>query len=124
MPAPQWELKINPNTVLVLFSIASTLIGVGMVYQQVKGNQQASAETFSQMDKRIVKLESQVHDLIGLNYRLSNAERSLDLMSADLRIANKSLGDLSANIRVMQEILQRIESTQRKTAVEPGNVPG
>lgn len=103
----------NVNTYI---SIAGFLILLaGMVYTEGQSTQklQSTVETFAkyqtETDNRIAQIEAQTRQLDSLAYRIGAAEASNAAVSRIMSDLQAAVSIQSGDIRVVKEILQRIE---------------
>ena len=111
MKTPSWKWEWNPNTLLQLISIISIIGGGGYSLAQLHATQSNLTNEIIDIKSRTVSLEAlyrktDIHEL-----RISNIESAASESVNNIRTMQNSLNSLGSDIRVMREILQRIDSS-------------
>ena len=111
--APAWKWEWNLNTVVILLGFAGGLVAWGATWERLSSNQGAHARTLDQIDKRVTTLEASMRLLDNHELRISSMEKQAAEAATSMKVVESTLNSLSVDTRVMREILQRIEASQR-----------
>ena len=111
--APAWKWEWNLNTLVILLGFAGGLIAWGATWERVSANQDVHAQSLERLDKRVTAVEVSLRQLDNHELRLSSVEKQAAEAATSMRAVESTLNTLSADTRVMREILQRIEAGQR-----------
>lgn len=107
--ATNWEFKVNPNTILHLVTIGSVLVGLGMIWQENKAGVQANARAIEQHQQLITQLANSMSTYSNLPYRVQAMEVRLGSAETAQRDTDRTLNQLASDIRLMREILERLD---------------
>ncbi|WP_034884904.1 hypothetical protein [Ensifer aridi] len=113
MKAPAWKWELNLNTLVILFGFGGGLIAWGATWERVNANQEAHAQSIDRLDKRLTAAEVSLRQIDNHELRISAVEKQAAEAATSMRAVETTLNALSADTRVMREILQRIEASQR-----------
>lgn len=111
--APAWKWEWNLNTLVILFGFAGGLIAWGATWERVSANQDAHAASIDRLDKRVTAVEVTVRQLDTLDLRISAVEKQAAEAATSMRAVENTMHNLSSDMKVVREILQRIEASQR-----------
>lgn len=111
--APKWRFEYNLNTVVILLGFVGGIAAWGATWERLSSNQSAQARTIDQIDKRVTTLEASMRVLDNHELRISSMEKQAAEAATSMRAVEVTLNSLSVDTRVMREILQRIEASQR-----------
>ena len=114
--APAWKWEWNLNTVVILMGFAGGLIAWGATWERVSANQDSHAASLDRLDKRLAAVEVAIRQLDNHELRISAVEKQAAEAATSMRAVETSIGNLSSDMRVIREILQRIEASQRDGA--------
>jgi len=114
--APKWRFEYNLNTLVILAGFAGSLIAWGATWERLSSSQIAQAASLDRLDKRVTAVEVTLRQLDNHELRLSAVEKQAAEAATSMRAVESTLNTLSADTRVMREILQRIEAGQRDGA--------
>jgi len=106
----------NLNTVVLLGGFGITLASLAISYGQF-------VERSKNVEIRVDALEAQVRKIDTIDYRLTAAEAFGVTASRSLEEMRAAISQQSGDIRVMREILQRLESQSKAAVFKPGSVP-
>lgn len=110
-----WE-RWNINTIVLLGGFALTLGGLvvssGMFIQRS-----------NYLETRVESLEVQVRKIDTMDYRLTAAENSGASVSRSLDELRAAVAQQSGDLKVVREILQRLESQSKAAVFDLGKVP-
>ncbi len=113
---PTWKFEWNLNTLVILFGFAGGLVAWGATWERVNANQDSHANSIDRLDKRLTAAEVSLRQLDKHELRISAVEKQAAEAATSMRAVESTLNSLSTDTRVMREILQRIEASQRDGA--------
>ena len=112
---PKWRFEYNLNTLGIIFGFAGGLIAWGATWERVNANQDSQANSIDRLDKRLTAAEVSLRQIDNHELRIS-AEKQAAEAATSMKAVENTLNSLSIDTRVMCEILQRIEASQRDGA--------
>lgn len=125
------KLEWNLNTVLQVISLLSFLVGGIYLWANTTrdvedlqhwriGHEQYHKERLAEVkgiegrtEERFRAIEGEVRKIDGLSYRIAAAEQSTATTAAAIKDLQALVSAQSGDIKVIREILQRIEAGQR-----------
>lgn len=110
--APAWKWELNPNTVIQIITICGFFIGGGMLWERINTGTNENRADIERIDKRLTAVEVEMRVLDTQDLRLSAVEKQANDAAVSMRSLEGTLNVLGSDIRVVREILQRIESSQ------------
>ncbi|MQW07786.1 hypothetical protein GHK45_29725 [Sinorhizobium meliloti] len=115
---PKWRFEYNLNTLVILFGFAGGLIAWGATWERVNANQDSQANSIDRrrLDKRLTAAEVSLRQIDNHELRISAVEKQVAEAVTSMKAVENTLNSLSIDTRVMREILQRIEASQRDGA--------
>ncbi|QFI65808.1 hypothetical protein [Sinorhizobium alkalisoli] len=113
---PTWKFEWNLNTLVILFGFAGGLVAWGATWERVNANQDSHADSIDRLDKRLTAAEVSLRQLDKHELRISAVEKQAAEAATSMKAVENTLNSLSIDTRVMREILQRIEASQRDGA--------
>lgn len=121
IPGPKREWNINTVISVVGFAImlTSMAIGYGRFTEQMMQTTAELSAYKSATDLRIAKLETDTRQLDNLSFRMSAAETSNAAVTRALGDLQSSVSDQSGDIKVIREILVRIEQQSTPASFAP-----
>ncbi|MGN7734354.1 hypothetical protein [Ensifer sp. 22564] len=111
--APAWKWEWNLNTVVILLGFAGGLVAWGATWERLSSNQGAHARTLDQIDKRVTTLEASMRLLDNHELRITGVEKQAAEAATSMRAVENTLNSLSSDMRLVREILQRLEENGR-----------
>ncbi|MBM3091623.1 hypothetical protein GFB56_12445 [Ensifer sp. T173] len=111
--APAWKWEWNLNTVVILVGFAGGLVAWGATWERLSSNQGAHARTLDQIDKRVTTLEASMRLLDNHELRITGVEKQAAEAATSMRAVENTLNNLSSDMRLVREILQRLEENGR-----------
>lgn len=111
MQAPRFKWEWNLNTIAVIAGFVATLIAWGYMLSELQTGNRVNRESIERLDKRVTTIEAEARRLDTHELRLSAVEKQSVDASAAMRAVETTLSGLSSDIRVVREILQRIEAS-------------
>lgn len=117
--APVWKWEWNLNTVVILLGFVSGIAAWGMTWERLTANQQVHAENIDKLDKRVTTLEASMRLLDNHELRITGVEKQAAEAATSMRAVESTLNNLSSDMRLVREILQRLEENGRGTRRTP-----
>lgn len=121
MNVPPMDKRWNINTIISVLGFALTLVTLGVAYGQLT---QQAVETAKSLDDyrattdlRLSKLETETRQIDNLAFRITAAESSNATVSRALDELQATVSQQSGDLRVIREILQRIERQGQTSAM-------
>lgn len=113
MKLPTVENKVNWTTLIAAFSVCVTVGGMvyshGKFTQRMDSNESAQATTNARTDAQLDRLAEDNKKLENLTYRMTLVEQNHLGLTRTLDNLNASISAQGADIRVIREILNRID---------------
>lgn len=110
--APAWKWEWNLNTVVILLGFVGGFVTWGATWNEVQNRSESNSVALDKMDKRLTAVEVEMRTLDTQELRLSAVEKQASDAAVSMRSLEGTLNVLGSDIRVVREILQRIESSQ------------
>ena len=108
--APSWKWEWNLNTVVILVGFAGGFIAWGATWNEVQVRAEGNTASIERIDKRLTAVEASMRVLDTQELRISAVEKQASEASVSMRSLEATLNALGSDMRVVREILQRIES--------------
>lgn len=99
----KWEW--NPNTLAIVVGFGAGLVAWGVTYGEIKAN----IETTKEVKTDLGLLKATVGQFGLFELRTSALEQNVRTTTEDVRNTNESISSLQADVRVMREIIERID---------------
>ena len=110
MPAaPKWRFEYNLNTIVILLGFAGGFVAWGATWNQVQTETRANSAAIERLDKRLTAAEVALRTLDTQEIRIAGVEKQASEAAVSMRSLESTLNTLGSDIRVVREILQRIE---------------
>lgn len=123
MNIPPIKKDWNINTVIsgvgFVITLATMAIGYGQFTERMEQGQREFAAYKLATDTRIVALEGLSRQMDSLGFRMSAAETTNSAITRSLDDLQAAVATQSGDIRVMREILQRIERQSSPAVFAP-----
>lgn len=107
---------INLNTYVTiagfLIMISGSIFAWGTIFAGIRDGLDLQKDQILLVDKRVAALEVTTRVLDNHELRLANLEQQAAGSATAMRAVETSIGQLSSDIRVVREILQRLEQRQ------------
>jgi hypothetical protein len=110
---PRFRFEWNLNTIVVLLGFAAGLIGWGYTFNDIQVGRTQNKENIGRLDARLATVETEIRRIDNHELRITSIEKSAADAANTMRSLDKSINDLSSDMRVVREILQRIEAQQK-----------
>jgi len=112
--APAWKWEWNLNTVVIILGFATGIAAWGATWNEVKSTTTNNSASIDRLDKRLTAVEVSIRTLDTQELRLSAVEKQASDASVSMRSLETTLNSLGTDIRVVKEILQRLENGSSK----------
>lgn len=111
--APVWKWEWNLNTIALLIGFGSGLVAWGMTWERMAANQDAHATSIGKLEDRVTKIETTIRQIDNHELRLVSVEKQAAEAATSMRAVETTLNNLSSDMRLVREILQRLEENGR-----------
>lgn len=109
MPKPSWKFEWNPNTFLQLAQILM-LIGGGAWYVATQqAGQERNADRIGRVEQDVGRLQTNAAAYSNIEFRIKRLEDGFIGVTANTRDLEKTINGMASDIRVMREILDRLD---------------
>lgn len=108
--APAWKWEWNLNTVVILLGFVGGFMTWGATWNEVQNRSTTNAQGIERLDKRLTAVEASMRVLDTQELRLKAVEKQSSDASVSMRSLETTLNGLGTDIRVVKEILQRLEN--------------
>lgn len=112
MQAPTWKWEWNLNTLVVLVGFMGGLVAWGYTLAELRTGRTNNAAAIERLDARLSVLETSVRRIDNHELRLTNVEQQATNAASAMRAVEATLNALTTDVRVVKEILQRLEASQ------------
>lgn len=119
--APTWKWEWNLNTVVIIFGFIAGIAAWGATWERVTSGQGQNRDNIERIDRRLTALEAASRTLDNHELRLTSVEAQVRDAATAMRTVESTLNILTTDVRVVKEILQRLEASQNGT--RPRNPP-
>ena len=113
---PKWRFEWNPNTIAILVGFAAGFVAWGYTLSELTTGREQNAEAISRLETRVSALEVSTRTLDNHELRLTTVEVQARDTTSAMRSVEQSLNSLAADLRVMREIIERMDRTQAVVA--------
>lgn len=114
MPAaPQWKWEWNPNTLFQVVQLLVLMSGGIWFLGGVSAANEDNAKNIAALIARVGVLESDSRQLDTHKLRIENLERQVIESAQGMRAVDQNINQLASDIRLVREILQRLENGGR-----------
>lgn len=114
--APAWKWEWNLNTVVILIGFVGGFMTWGATWNEVQNRSTTNAQGIERLDKRLTAVEASMRVLDTQELRLKAVEKQSSDASVSMRSLETTLNALGTDIRVVKEILQRLENGNRQSS--------
>lgn len=108
----EWNINTIISVVGFVIMLATMAIGYGRFTERMDQNRKDFDEYRVATDNRITAIEASTRQIDALSYRMSNAETTNATIARGLSELQAAVAQQSGDIRVVREILQRIDRQQ------------
>ncbi|MDX0523043.1 hypothetical protein GOC82_19195 [Sinorhizobium medicae] len=113
---PTWKFEWNLNTLVILFGFAGGLVAWGATWERVNANQDSQANSIDRLDKRLTAAEVSLRQIDNHELRISAVEKQAAEAATSMKAVENTLNNLSSDMRLVREILQRLEDSGRSSS--------
>lgn len=113
LPKRSQKLEWNLNTLLNLVTLIGMIGGGGYLWANTTRDIDDLKAFVVRTDERLKTLEGEARKIDGITFRLGVNERSTSDTVTAIKELQTLISELSGDLRVSREILQRIEAAQR-----------
>jgi hypothetical protein len=110
--APAWKWEWNLNTVVILLGFLAGIAAWGGTWQKLTDTAGRNASSIDRLDSRLTALEMAGRRLDNHELRLAIVEKQATDAAGAMRAVESTLGVLTTDVKVVREILQRLEAAQ------------
>ncbi len=110
---PKFRFEWNPNTVVIMVGFLGSFIIGGYAINDVFRNTSDNTRAIERANMRMDRIELEIRSLPNHELRLTAAERALAEAVQTTRDVEKAVNELTTDTRVIREIVERIEVSQR-----------
>lgn len=110
--APTWKWEWNLNTIVVLMGFVAGIAAWGTMWEKINSGRVTNASNIERLDVRLTALETSSRRLDNHELRIANVEKQATDSATAMRAVETTLNALTTDIRVVREILQRLEAGQ------------
>lgn len=105
----EWNINTLISVAGFVIMLGTMAVGYGRFTERMDGNQADFVEYKTATDVRIASIEAATRQIDALTFRLTAAESTNAAISRGLADLQAAVSQQSGDIRVVREILQRIE---------------
>jgi hypothetical protein len=113
MSAPKWKWEWNLNTLLVIVGFIGMFVTWGYTLATFSSNQQRNTDAITDISSRVSANETALRRIDNHELRITNIEKAASDAAASMKSLDATINGLSSDMRVVREILQRIEAAQK-----------
>jgi len=106
---PGWKYELNPNTIIQLVTLLVMFVSLGMIWQEQKNGVQRNADNIERQQNIIDELARSLVTYSNVPYRITALEARVGATEVAIRDGDRVMNQLSSDIRVMREILERLD---------------
>lgn len=121
---PLFKNEFNWSTVSIFVGFVIMIAGSGAAWQNMKNGQDTISNDLAThqkisdaeraaMQARVKEIEIEARRIDNINYRLTSVEQFGAGVTASLREMQTAVNDINSEMRVMREILQRMDPNPR-----------
>lgn len=108
--APAWKWEWNLNTIVILLGFGAGIAAWGATWNEVASKSETNSVGIDRLDKRLTAVEASMRVLDTQELRLKTVEKQASEAAVSMRSLETTLNSLGSDIRVVKEILTRIEN--------------
>lgn len=112
MQAPSFRYELNLNTLLLGITLVVTGVGWGIGYNALVSGRDANAAAIRGLETRVATIETTGRQLDNHELRITRVEGQAVEAATAMRAVEQSLGSLTSDMRLVREILERVERGQ------------
>lgn len=116
MQLPRAKNEVNVNTIITVIGFLLTIAGGGAVWGTMTSAVNSLSNDQAKIDARITGTEVQVNRIPNLEYRMTVQEQINTNTARAVDELRQALSDQGADIKVMREILTRLDRQMTQDA--------
>lgn len=120
---PTLRYEFNLNTIVQLVGFAAIIWGFGQGWGNLDSRVKELEEAGAKRDQQIATLQVDTRKYDNLVYRVTVVEQASAAVTQKIDALQQAVNDQSGDIRVMREILQRIENQAKAAGIRIGMPP-
>ena len=113
MNLPRAKNEVNINTIITVVGFLLTIAGGGAVWGTTQATLGAAVSKQVEQDARIKSNAEQLARIPNLEYRVTVQEQNNTSLAAAVEQLRQAMADQGADIKVIREILTRIDQQSR-----------
>ena len=113
---PSWKNELNINTVVIVVGFIVIGVGWGVTWQKVVNGQQTNARDIAQLRDDVSQLKTDARAFDNIRFRVERLEDGFVGITANTRDLEKTINAIASDIRVMREIVERLDKKDRADA--------
>ncbi|MFN7023980.1 MAG: hypothetical protein ACK4QP_05575 [Pseudorhizobium sp.] len=117
--APAWKWEWNLNTLVILVGFVGGFMTWGATWNELQNRSTANAQSIDRLDSRLTVVETSMRVLDTQALRIASVEKQASDASISMRSLETTLNALGTDIRVVKEILQRLENGNSRPQQQP-----
>lgn len=116
IPKPRiGPFEINLNSILNIITLLSLISGGGWIWANTTRDIEELQAANLRSEERFRTIETEVRKIDNLTYRITLTEQSTTSTASAIEELKDGFSQQSGDLKVIREILQRIEAAQRST---------
>jgi hypothetical protein len=120
MPMPRiGPFEINLNTLVIVGGFLAGIATWGATWERISSGQQRADLGIERLERRMVALETNMRTLDNHELRISAVERAAAEAAVNSREMNVTVNGVVTDIKVIREIVQRIEASSQNPRRSP-----
>jgi len=122
MPVPLPRIgpfEVNLNTLVIIGGFMAGIATWGATWERISSGQQRADLGIERLERRMVALEANLRTLDNHELRIAAVERAAAEASTNAREMTVTVNGVVTDIRVIREIVQRMEASQGNTRSPP-----
>ena len=117
VPTPKWRFEWNLNSIAILLGFVVMIGGWGYNYSGLEAADRANARSIEQLREDLAELSATNRTLDNHELRVTALETQSRETTGAMRAIEQSLNSLSADMRVLREIIERMERSQATATI-------
>lgn len=113
LPKRAAKLEWNFNSILNLITLVGMISGGGWIWANTTRDIEDLQVNTARNEERFRNIENEVRKIDNLTYRVAQTEQSTSTTATAIKELQSVLSQQSGDLKVVREILQRIEAAQR-----------
>lgn len=119
--APKFQWVWNLNTITVLIGFAAGFVAWGYTISEMQTGMAQNADNIARLETRVGALESSTRMIDNHELRIGAIEAQVRDSASSMRSLETTLNSLASDIRVMREILSRVDGQSNSAWISASN---